>query len=64
MTNKPEPKQATTPAAEPAPERTAGVEKPEGFSLDRFKSKRAAIIAKAPIQPNALPVMKIADAGD
>jgi hypothetical protein len=39
------------------------IAKPEGFSLDKFKSKRAAI-AKVETLQTGLPILKIADAKD
>ena len=40
------------------------IAKPEGFNLDKFKSKRAAAIANVETLPNALPHHSIAQAKD
>jgi hypothetical protein len=45
-------------------EEAASIAKPEGFDLDRFKSKRGAAMANVETLPNALPVHKIAQAKD
>jgi hypothetical protein len=52
----------------PAPETTTNtplsIAKPEGFSLDKFKSSRANAIANVETLVTALPVHKISDAKD
>jgi hypothetical protein len=45
-------------------EEAASVAKPEGFNLDKFKSRRAAAMANVETLPNALPVHTIAQAKD
>jgi hypothetical protein len=47
-----------------ADEAAASIEKPEGFSLDKFKSKRAPAMANVETLPNALPVHTIAQTKD
>jgi len=42
----------------------AAIAKPEGFDLDKFKSKRAAAMANVETLPNALPHHSIAQAKD
>src|SRR5262249_23019281 len=52
------------PTDKPTTEATDSIAKPEGFDLDRFKSKRAAVMANVETLPNALPVHSIAQAKD
>jgi hypothetical protein len=58
--SKPELVQTENPTTEP----TTPIPKPEGFDLDRFKSKRAAAMANVETLPNALPHHSIAQAKD
>jgi hypothetical protein len=53
-----------TPASEVATDTPQSIAKPEGFDLDKFKSKRANAIANTETLVTALPVYKIADAKD
>jgi hypothetical protein len=52
------------PTDKPTTEATDSIAKPEGFDLDRFKSKRAATMANVETLPNALPHHSIAQAKD
>src|SRR6516225_7418400 len=52
------------PTDKPTTEATDSIAKPEGFDLDRFKSKRAAAMANVETLPNALPHHSIAQAKD
>src|SRR5262249_53318744 len=45
-------------------EEATAIAKPEEFSLDKFKSKRAPAMANVETLPNALPVHTIAQAKD
>jgi hypothetical protein len=45
-------------------EEVASIAKPEGFSLDKFKSKHAAAMANVETLPDALPIHTIAQAKD
>jgi hypothetical protein len=54
----------STPASEVTTDTPLSIAKPEGFSLDKFKSKRANAIANVETLVTALPVYKIADARD
>ena len=49
---------------EPTTEAAMSIVKPDGFDLDKFKSKRAAAIANVETLPNALPHHTIAQAKD
>jgi hypothetical protein len=49
---------------ESAAETPLTIAKPEGFNLDKFKSKRASAIANVETLPNALPLHSIAQAKD
>lgn len=62
MTNKPQPKLELAP--EPESDEPVSIAKPSGFSIDKFKSKRAASIAGVETLLSALPVHSIADARD
>lgn len=52
------------PTDKPTTEATDSIAKPEGFDLDRFKSKRAAAMANVETLLDALPVHTIAQAKD
>ena len=53
-----------TPASEIPTDAPQSIAKPEGFDLDKFKSRRANSIANVETLVTALPVYKIADAKD
>jgi hypothetical protein len=52
------------PAPETTPDTPQSIAKPEGFSLDKFKSKRATAAANVETLLTALPVRSIAEAKD
>jgi hypothetical protein len=54
----------TKPAKTKSAKTVAPIAKPSSFSLDKFKSKRAAAIANVETLLTALPVYRIADAED
>lgn len=55
---------ADAPAPETPTEAPQSIAKPEGFNLDKFKSKRAAAIANVETLLTALPILSIAEAKD
>jgi hypothetical protein len=52
------------PAPETTPDAPQSIAKPEGFSLDKFKSKRAVAMANVETLQTALPIDSIAQAKD
>src|SRR5260370_13257774 len=57
-----DPKKETTPPASPAP--VTSIQKPAGFSLDRFKSKRAASVAGLDNLVDGMPHMPVGQVKD